>query len=317
MAIMLTSAVVALLMMHIIAVSGFYKSSPIANIATSSAYYKHSTNNVNIFVSLASTNDDWSYDDSTDFSDNIPASKRKLKIIKSTKDSSSSSSNSNDVAAKAVPAASTTSKNTVVPNANLDWRSVRTTINEKGIETKSAASSPTNWRPESKDDANDYEYDLDYDDFEAAMDEEDGGYTLDSASARSSKGSELPRENLVGLKPGSIINSDLWNSLLDSNGDTFKYVKLHKEFSNIGIILCDPRRMNDQFKTILTELNKIPLIQFDKNLVVAAVNCDDFNDHRKFIKKNIEIKMPMLSDPKRNVSATQIINNHYDCYSIA
>jgi peroxiredoxin len=32
---------------------------------------------------------------------------------------------------------------------------------------------------------------------------------------------------------------------------------------------------------------------------LAVVNCDDFNDHRKFLKKNTGLLFPLLADPSK------------------
>jgi peroxiredoxin len=72
---------------------------------------------------------------------------------------------------------------------------------------------------------------------------------------------------------------------------------LHKGL-DLVIIYADPRRMTDEFKIILNQFNRLPLISL--KVASCAINCDDINDHRKYVKKN-KLSCVLLSDPSRKV----------------
>ena len=54
--------------------------------------------------------------------------------------------------------------------------------------------------------------------------------------------------------------------------------------------------MTDEFKVILSQFNKLPLASL--KVGTAAVNCDDTNDHRKYVKKNV-LTCTLLNDPSK------------------
>eukprot|EP01036_Dinobryon_divergens_P031814 gene31814-41289_t len=86
---------------------------------------------------------------------------------------------------------------------------------------------------------------------------------------------------------------------------------------DIIVIYVDPRRMNDEFKTILKEFGRLPTKLLsnintntngntDVNAAVSrllAVNCDDSADQRKFLKKNAGLLSggltSIMSDPTK------------------
>lgn len=90
---------------------------------------------------------------------------------------------------------------------------------------------------------------------------------------------------------------------------------------DIIVIYVDPRRMNDEFKTILKEFGRLPTKLLsnintntngntDVNAAVSrllAVNCDDSADQRKFLKKNAGLLSggltSIMSDPTKQVVA--------------
>ncbi len=45
-----------------------------------------------------------------------------------------------------------------------------------------------------------------------------------------------------------------WSYLVDSENNDFKFVKLHKENTEIAIIYADPRRMTDEFKEMIDQV---------------------------------------------------------------
>jgi hypothetical protein len=54
------------------------------------------------------------------------------------------------------------------------------------------------------------------------------------------------------LNTHSIILA--WSYLVDSENNGFKFVKLHKENTEIAIIYADPRRMTDEFKEMIDQV---------------------------------------------------------------
>ena len=63
------------------------------------------------------------------------------------------------------------------------------------------------------------------------------------------------------------------------------------------VTYVDPRRMTEETRLVIEEMKKLP--QKELKLSVTVVNCDDHNDHRKFLKKNKGINFPLLSDPQK------------------
>lgn len=136
--------------------------------------------------------------------------------------------------------------------------------------------------------------DLDYEDFEAAMYElENGGLTPLAATKLTTDVG--PRD---GLRSGATIPEDVWEKLVDAEGAKFKFSRLHKDMADVVVVFADPRRMTDEFRTVLDEFNKIPCSSL--KVAVGAVNCDDQNDHRKFLKKATKPSYALLSDPTRS-----------------
>jgi len=67
--------------------------------------------------------------------------------------------------------------------------------------------------------------------------------------------------------------------------------------------------MTDECKLVISQFSKVPLKELSISL--AVVNCDDYNDHRKFLKKNtVGTSLSLLSDPTKKymdfVKARQI-----------
>lgn len=56
--------------------------------------------------------------------------------------------------------------------------------------------------------------------------------------------------------------------------------------------------MTDEFKIILNQFSRLPLTSL--RVASCAINCDEFNDHRKYVKKN-KLTCTLLSDPTRKV----------------
>ena len=91
---------------------------------------------------------------------------------------------------------------------------------------------------------------------------------------------------------------------------------------DIIVIYVDPRRMNDEFKTIVKEFGRLPAKLLSNNISpnnngngntdvnaavsrLLAVNCDDSADQRKFLKKNAGLLSggltSIMSDPSKQV----------------
>lgn len=149
--------------------------------------------------------------------------------------------------------------------------------------------------------------DLDYDDFEAAMREEDnaglGSFSGgDGASSARGKSSSPPvtRSAVERLTSGSLIAAEVWDTLKDSAGLAFSSAKFLEKTAakeDMALVLCDPRRMNDQFSIVLSEFGRIP--KGSLKMKILAINCDDVNDLRKFMKKNTALSTTILCDPSR------------------
>ena len=57
-------------------------------------------------------------------------------------------------------------------------------------------------------------------------------------------------------------------------------------------------------QVVLSQFNKLPLSTL--KVAAAAINCDDVNDHRKYVKKNT-LTCALLADPsKRFMDAVKV-----------
>ena len=95
---------------------------------------------------------------------------------------------------------------------------------------------------------------------------------MEGMHVQGDKVSDIPEEH-DGLESGEYLGDDFWNLLIDTEGAPFVFSKLHRESVDVVVVYADPRRMTDQFKTILNEFNKVP--QSNLNIAIAAINCDD------------------------------------------
>ncbi len=149
------------------------------------------------------------------------------------------------------------------------------------------------------------EMDFGYDDFELAMSEEMGRgmFSTEDESQRSRGKYVQEKAERPGLKTGDMLPAILWESLVDVNGDATDLSKLEKGRDNeLLITYADPRRMTDETKLVISEMKKFP--QKELKLSAVVINCDDSNDHRKFLKKNKGITFPLLSDPSKKYMET-------------
>ena len=104
-----------------------------------------------------------------------------------------------------------------------------------------------------------------------------------------------------GLRPGDLIPPYAWSWLKDSNGSKADFSQAHKNSSDIVVLISDPRRMNNEYKLVLDQFNKIPKAKLKVEL--AAVNCDDFNDLKKLTKKMTYTSYTVFSDTSKKVNS--------------
>ena len=81
------------------------------------------------------------------------------------------------------------------------------------------------------------------------------------------------------------------STLKDPEGQPFsseKFCTPQTAGEDLAVVYADPRRMNDEFKTVLEQFSRTPKSSLKVKLV--AINCDDVNDQRKFVKKNGALK---------------------------
>lgn len=146
--------------------------------------------------------------------------------------------------------------------------------------------------------------DLDYEDFELAMLEEEYSYGLIGSKGNPNingglnKVSALPIEH-EGLHSGDCLPSKLWEYLMDAEGKPCVFSQVHRDLVDIVVIFADPRRMTEDFKLIMQQLGQLPSSIL--KIAPAAINCDDRNDHRKYLKKNPNVKFSLLNDPTKKV----------------
>lgn len=219
--------------------------------------------------------EDWESEDwFPDFAENIPKKKIPSKsTAKATPQPKQSSSN--------IPPRTTISG---IPAPNANWRAASNPI---------ASSLPTYTEPTPARFRNVDEsfVELDYDDFERAMREEEMGGINPGGS---SKVSTLPIDH-EGMKSGDMLPLKIWDILLDAQGQGINQGKIAQGM-DVVVVYADPRRMNDEFKLVLSEFQKIPATTLRVGML--GVNCDDHNDLRKYLKKN-PVRFPLLADPSK------------------
>lgn len=224
--------------------------------------------------------DYWDEEVAVDFSDNLP--KKKGSQAQKQKDFKPSSPTPPTTP---IAPTSTSAKKVVAPNA--DWR---TAASKPAADLRQQREK----KPPAPMNPADIDFmDLDYDDFEAAMrEEEGGGFNPGGGGSKSTYAPEVHE----GLMAGDIVPIDLWEKLLDAEGNSYKFSRVHKDVSDVVVVYADPRRMTDEFKVILSQFSKLPLATL--KIAAAAINCDDVNDHRKYVKKNT-FSCTLLSDPTK------------------
>jgi peroxiredoxin len=120
-------------------------------------------------------------------------------------------------------------------------------------------------------------------------------YMVDEESQRSRGKYVQEKVERPGLKSGDTLPVIVFEALKDQDGNPAEMSKIEKGYDGeVLIVYADPRRMTDETKLVLEELTKIPLK--DLKVSIAAVNCDDCNDIRKYLKKNKRVTFSLLSD---------------------
>lgn len=242
---------------------------------------------------MSSGENDWEL---PDFSDNLPRKKKpptkpvapisppksnQIKLPPSTPNIKS-----NQAGTTALPRVKSS-----IPSPNLNWRSALN--NNNNAVSRSVEDPSKKTKVPVYAEQNDFTFmDLGYDDFERAMFEvEMGGINPGGSTKRS----EIPIEH-EGMKSGEVLKSSAWQALVNSEGEQIDLSKVHKS-SDVLVLYADPRRSNDEYRVILNEFRKIPVTNLKISLV--AVNCDESNDLRKFLKKN-SYPFPLYTDPKKS-----------------
>lgn len=268
------------------------------------------------YTVIKGKNDDWG--DIPDFSDNIPMSKRvkktePLQDIPPTPPSKPSKFPNSKLSAKQAVTGSATTPPSAAPI--VDWRAAMNKPSKKIIISKIVSSNsdaetsvedipssipvrdadnylrsidPTstksfNSKPAVQQSSNDL--DFDYDDFAAAMLEEEdangfgGTVNIVKASARPNRSGQ--RDNMYAkatsarvsvretssyspsysvsnskLTTGDVIDKALWADLVDQEGKPFDLMRIYQlnVVNDIMIAIADPRRFNNEFRTVLGNL---------------------------------------------------------------
>lgn len=244
--------------------------------------------------SLESIDDYGDWSQIPGFEDNIPASKRKTIATPENK-VPTQPTKLNQPSKVNLPKALIQQNARFKPlqEPNTDWRSSMMKPT-KGQSTKVAASK----KPPSINPMDQFAFvELDYDDFEAAMMEEEMGGL--GAASTISKRSSAPVQH-DGLEAGDMIPRGIWDFVVDSENKPFKYSRVQHIVNDLVVVFADPRRMTEDFKTILEEFKRIPASTLKISLL--AINCDVSNDHRKYLKKgSTTMAFPMLTDPSKKL----------------
>lgn len=112
-----------------------------------------------------------------------------------------------------------------------------------------------------------------------------------------------------GLKSGDVVPPYAWTWLKDCNGSAVDFSHAHKNSSDIVILIADPRRMNNEYRLMLEQLQQTPKSVLKVEL--AGVNCDDFNDLKRLNKKSANPSYVIFSDTSKKVTCLQLCESFH------
>ena len=146
--------------------------------------------------------------------------------------------------------------NAGVKSANTNWRTSSTVMPVSKPKAQHQASSSesnrqriTSTHVDNEAMSLDDDLEFDYDDLDAAMAEEfsRGLYSTGRSGGAGIGKTSSVRPERAGLKSGDIVGP--WDVLVDPQGETLKIEKVKLEADTI-VCISDPRRMNDEFRTM-------------------------------------------------------------------
>jgi len=124
---------------------------------------------------------------------------------------------------------------------------------------------------------------------------------------KSEKRTVAPVVEYAGLSSGDVLVSSIWSSLKLANETQLSSLSgLMRPSSDLLVLYADPRRMTDETRVVLRQMANIP--HQSMGLSLAAINCDDCADLRKFIKKANypTLGVTMLADTSKKVVGGKI-----------
>lgn len=112
-----------------------------------------------------------------------------------------------------------------------------------------------------------------------------------------------------GLYSDDIVPHSLWKHLVDLQGSptTFENIfadnilMMQRDKQELIVLFVDPYGVSGDFKTMLKEMDNVPVKTLGKVSVVAVTSAE-VNDLKKFFKKNSVIRTKILLDPTQDVS---------------
>jgi hypothetical protein len=151
------------------------------------------------------------------------------------------------------------------------------------------------------DEEEDYEDTLEfnYEDIEQAMRELESPYMGRGLGMRG-KYYEEPEIDENSILIGETLNETIWKSLQQLDGNFTSYPAIHREQSDVILLVADPRRFNQRFVKFMEEIDRLPK---KMSLAKVAVVSDDAIEVKKYLKKRT-LNMPILLDQKGKVSGS-------------
>jgi hypothetical protein len=140
--------------------------------------------------------------------------------------------------------------------------------------------------------------DLDYEDFEAAMYEEEHGYL----HTRGEKESPEPIESF-GLESGDSLPLSIWNSLVLLTGGYCDSTKLLRPGTDLLVVFVDPRRLSYEYREVMSQMAQVPYLKLKASMI--TINCEENVEIKKYLKKcrHPVTSVNMMFDPTEKVSS--------------